>query len=673
MQDEFSSIKLDEQSLILYSTQGEVHIPFSRWSGSLVIRRGIVWGSLEIIGRVDDAIRDTWVVQGLPWSECKHFALLANDAHTQWREQRKAQLTSFLPQWRVALSSLLESKEFVSHAMVRQWRESIISDLLSVEMDIGDVIEHFGESIAPLLEWYSDTDLKLSQHNQQWCFQEIEQWQPLFSSLESQPLNTSQQQAIVTDDNHTLVLAGAGSGKTSVLAGKVAYLLESGRALPQEIVVLAFGKDAAAEMRARLRAKVGPATESVSVYTFHQLGLDIIRSVEPENASLSPMVGDEQIRLAWFSDWLKKHWMTPTNFKRWQKHLSQWPVAYISGDEELGSHVEDERLIKWLSDQVDTLASLALNKNSLQELLVNREDYARLNSELSLCWPCYQAWKQELKESKSIDFHQMITQATSHIEKRRYTANWKYILVDEYQDISPARVALIDALCKQESVETRLFAVGDDWQSIYQFTGSDVALTTDFVTRFTDASVTHLSTTYRFNNQIGDVANTFIQANPNQLPKTLESFNQVKRKSVVVGSQHIIEGALDEIYRREPKASVLFLGRNHYHKPDNFTDWQKTYPTLAIQYMTCHASKGKEADYVIICQVDEGQFPSKQRALHLDSALKQGNDPYPHAEERRLFYVALTRARKKVWVTYQASGSCFIKELTDSYPVVVKR
>jgi DNA helicase-4 len=90
--------------------------------------------------------------------------------------------------------------------------------------------------------------------------------------------------------------------------------------------------------------------------------------------------------------------------------------------------------------------------------------------------------------------------------------------------------------------------------------------------------------------------------------------------------------------------------------------------------MTCHASKGKEADYVIVLAVDEGQFPARVKSLHLDGALTQSDDSFPYAEERRLFYVAMTRAKEKVWITHSGNGSAFVQELLASdYPVVKQK
>ena len=176
-----------------------------------------------------------------------------------------------------------------------------------------------------------------------------------------------------------------------------------------------------------------------------------------------------------------------------------------------------------------------------------------------------------------------------------------------------------------------MFAVGDDWQSIYQFAGADVDLTTGFAKRFFRYSTIHrLDTTYRFNNQIGEVANQFIQRNPNQLIKTLKSYKQKKSKSVTLSESSSVEKILEELNRKAKSTqSVLLLARNHYHKPELLPQWQKQFALLSIDFMTCHASKGREADYVIILCVDEGQFPPRVKSLHIDGALTQSTDPFP--------------------------------------------
>ncbi|MFM9607059.1 hypothetical protein, partial [Streptomyces turgidiscabies] len=90
------------------------------------------------------------------------------------------------------------------------------------------------------------------------------------------------------------------------------------------------------EMDQRLKSKIGLAADNIRVNTFHQLGLSIINQVENQSAVISPLALDDKLKKAWCMNWLKRHWMTPTNFKRWQKHLAQWPIAYLVGDDELG-------------------------------------------------------------------------------------------------------------------------------------------------------------------------------------------------------------------------------------------------------------------------------------------------------------------------------------------------
>jgi DNA helicase-4 len=167
------------------------------------------------------------------------------------------------------------------------------------------------------------------------------------------------------------------------------------------------------------------------------------------------------------------------------------------------------------------------------------------------------------------------------------------------------------------------------------------------------------------------VANRFIQKNPFQLEKRLSSHKQQKNKSVALINTNQIEKVLAKLNGYEKGYEVLLLGRNHYHKPELLLQWVERFQSLSIGFMTCHASKGREADYVIIMNVDEGQFPARVKALHLDSALSQNSDTFPYAEERRLFYVALTRAKKKVWLSYTGEGSSFIKELLEGgYPII---
>ncbi|ADT88580.1 DNA helicase IV [Vibrio furnissii] len=673
--NEYHQVGLEDEWVVLSSHLSEERIPFNVWNGQIKIHRGLVWGALQFYAHEEQGVQRSWLVQGLPWPECRQFAHKLVAIYQGWHNRQCAQLSHYLPKWQNELSYLQRLPSFLPHSLVDHWVTSVFDDLSSMGMTLEEAHQRLPEHIEHLSPWLLNTSESLLERNHQWIENERLNWEVLFSKLESSPLNVSQQQAVLLNDDHNLVLAGAGSGKTSVLTARVAYLLQSHLANAEDILLVAFGRDASKEMEQRLSDKIGLAAEKARVNTFHQLGLYILNQVEGQSVVISPIALDDKLKKAWCIDWLKRHWMTPTNFKRWQKHLAKWPIAYLAGDDELGSHVENPKLIAWLEKQLDQLAQLCISKKEIQQRLVEHPDYARLNSELSLTWPCYQAWQQMLKESNQIDFNIMISRATDYVRKGKFDSPWKFIMIDEYQDISPQRLELIQSLCEQKPNHTNLFAVGDDWQSIYQFAGSDVNLTTDFSARFPHSTVHYLDTTYRFNDQIGSVANRFVQENPSQVPKALNSFKTQKQKAVYVAPSNHVEKVLDQLNRQASgMKTVLLLGRNHYHKPELLRDWQNHYLSLRIEFMTCHASKGKEADYVIVLAVDEGQFPARVKSLHLDSALTQSSDRFPYAEERRLFYVAMTRAKDKVWITHSGNGSAFVQELlAGDYPVVKQK
>ncbi|GAK17086.1 LOW QUALITY PROTEIN: DNA helicase IV [Vibrio sp. JCM 19053] len=674
IQNEYHHVEIKENSVLLSSIGSEEHIPFTIWNGKVSVKRGLLWSSLQFFcstrRQTTKLASPRFTVATMPKVRA------AVRQYQEWHNTQCRKLAEYLPKWEEELYKLKHLPAYLSHSQVVSWVESLNQELSEMKTTLEEAKMRMPNRMSQIEPWLIDTSEALGERNRDWLEAERPNWEVLFNQIESSPLNLSQQYAVLLNDDHNLVLAGAGSGKTSVLTARVAYLLQSHQAQAEELLMLAFGRDAATEMKERLVDKVGMAADGVRVNTFHQLGLYILKQVEEQPVEISPLALDENQRTAWCVDWLKKHWMTPTNFKRWQKHLDKWPIAYLKGDDELGSHSENPKLIAWLDSQLSHLAAVGLTKKQVQEKLVNHQDYTRLNSELALCWPCFTAWQKNARKQPS-GFPTMISRATDYVNKGKFVSPWRFIMVDEYQDISPDRLALIEALCEstQKQAGARLFAVGDDWQAIYQFAGADVDLITGFKERFAHSTVHHLDTTYRFNNQIGDVANTFVQQNPSQLPKTLNSHKQRKQKSVHTAPSNQVEKILDHLNQQAKQTkSVLLLGRNHYHKPDLFDDWLRRFPNLDIRFMTCHASKGREADFVIILSVDEGQFPAKKKQIHIDGALTESKDKFPYAEERRLFYVAITRAKEKVWITHTGAGSAFVQELVNGdYPIVTSR
>ena len=240
------------------------------------------------------------------------------------------------------------------------------------------------------------------------------------------------------------------------------------------------------------------------------------------------------------------------------------------------------------------------------------------------------------------------------LDTGRFVSPWKHILVDEFQDISPQRATLLAALRRQNS-HTALYAVGDDWQAIYRFSGAELLLTTSFTHYFGEGEQCALDTTYRFNDRIGQIANSFVQQNPYQLAKPLNSLKPGDKKAVTLLPDEQLEALLDKMSGYVSiDERILVLARYHHLRPAILEKAATRWPKLNIDFMTIHASKGQQADYVIVVGLQDGKegFPAPARESVIEQGLLPQPEEYPDAEERRLLYVALTRTRHRVWLLY---------------------
>lgn len=285
---------------------------------------------------------------------------------------------------------------------------------------------------------------------------------------------------------------------------------------------------------------------------------------------------------------------------------------------------------------------------------------------VKLMSPLMKDWKAALKAENAVDFSGLIHQAVNILDKGRFVSPWKHILVDEFQDISPQRASLLAALRRQNS-QTTLFAVGDDWQAIYRFSGAQLSLTTAFNHYFGEGDCCALDTTYRFNGRIGEIANGFIQQNPHQLSKPLNSLMAGDKKAVTLLADDKLDDLLDKLSGYvKPEQRILLLARYHHLKPEALNKAATRWPHLQLDFMTIHASKGQQADFVIVLGLQEGEdaFPAPARESIMEQALLPQPEDFPDAEERRLLYVALTRARHRVWLLFnKAQPSPFVEIL----------
>lgn len=295
-------------------------------------------------------------------------------------------------------------------------------------------------------------------------------------------------------------------------------------------------------------------------------------------------------------------------------------------------------------------------------------------------------YQQYLEETKSIDFSDMINLATQQVENGCEIYNYKYIIVDEYQDISLARFRLLKSILNR--TKARFLCVGDDWQSIYRFAGSDIALFTKFEEYLGFTKLLKIEKTYRNSQQLIDEASHFVTKNPNQLQKSLTSDKALRYPLVFWGIDSNFSEVLNLVLKKiimdfGADKSILLLGRTNYDRKllegsglFLFRREQRAEkivyresPQTQISFLSVHKSKGLEADNVVLLNFtnDRLGFPNQiADDKVLDFVLTDGCT-FPFEEERRLFYVAITRTKNRTFIlTENKNPSVFFKEFKQS-------
>lgn len=693
------------------------------------------------------------------------------------------------------------------------------------------------------------------EYNKLFSKNELEECEFFFSNIDNTSLDIQQRLAIVKDEDNNLVIAGAGSGKTTTVAGKVAYVIERFKIKPEEILLITFTKKASDEMKERIRIKMGIKIE---VNTFHSFGRKIIGEVtgkmpdvikerefynEMKNIFGSLMMDSkyannvikfiteykietkesedfeshgeyinyikdnniksyktvekvingrvtilretckslEEVKIAnylflnginykyeepyqyptatniyaqykpdfylpdyniyiehfglidknnnvpdWFSssnnltakekynldvEWKrekhKEHETTLIETFSYENKANVLLVNLQSKLEKVGVEFKPRRadeiweiLNSIAKDDVsalDTLINTFLNlfKSNNYEINKIKFQISKMKDEkiktryllfFSIFEPIFDKYNSFLKTKNLIDFSDMINEATNYIRLNKFKSKFKYIIIDEFQDTSIGRFNLIKALLKNNE-SCKLFAVGDDWQSIYRFAGSDISLFTEFEKHFGITEFSKIETTYRFNKNMINLSSKFILSNPNQTVKKLKSFskNEIEPVEIIYSNSFknddpkpLIE-ALKKInsenLSNKSRLKIFALSRyKHFinlyqdHKDlfsVRYNEIDKTYittyiefPHLPVEFLTVHRSKGLQSDYVILLNCVSGQygFPSEQADDPILNLLLSKSDQFKNGEERRLFYVALTRSKTKTFITTRANA-----------------
>ena len=454
------------------------------------------------------------------------------------------------------------------------------------------------------------------------------------------------QKKVVQDESHELlVVAAAGSGKTLTIIAKVKYLIEKRGYRENEILCLSFTNEAVNNLKNRVGY-------NVDVLTFHKLALQILN----ENGFLYQISRDTLINYIveeFFlidDDLIKKMIKEYFDSDNYQDILNSKEMFILKNN--LIS------LIKLIKCNKLTIPKI----KRLKKYCVSEKDKTFYYLGLRIL----DLYEEELMSENKIDFDDMIIYASSLVKRNGIKSKYRYIIIDEYQDISKIRFELINNIKKY--LNCNLMCVGDDYQAIYGFSGSNVSLFLDFFKYFSEARRIDIKNTYRNSYELIHTSLKFIKKNPLQLRKSIHATFLYKNPIILVYYDDYLKTYNDlfNYLYLENEKNVLILAR--YNKDLDEVKRIRHYG-INIRYLTVHMAKGLEEEVVVLTKFsnDYMGFPSKISDNNLLSIIKNNNEDIPYAEERRLFYVALTRCKKRIFILVPRNNpSVFLKEIKSS-------
>jgi DNA helicase-2/ATP-dependent DNA helicase PcrA len=421
-------------------------------------------------------------------------------------------------------------------------------------------------------------------------------------------LNTEQIEASKPEYGITLVIAGAGTGKTSTMITKINNVISNNLAKPEEILILTFSRKAAGEIRERLISELGETAEPGFAGTFHSFSLKLLRE----------------------------------NKGYYFKHIGIKQFPTIMEDANKGTIIKDiimETPEKFLGLPASTVMKLSENINYLDKNTISKLKSCTLFDELINLKEIYKTYKIN---NSIIEFEDMIEHSAELLEtyvdlRKEITEKYKYIFVDEFQDTSENNFQLLSLLLPEH--DKNLFMVGDDYQSIYKFRHSKIEYIINIKNYFPEVKIHKLTMNYRSRREIVTLANKFIRLNKFRTSKKIIS-NKGKGGQVkyyrAVNMNHeanIIDKIISSINNN---VSIAIIYRNNY-QGEFLKNKIINEQNRKLEFMTMHGSKGLEFDIVIITGISDNIIPDRSTDIE---------------EERRLFYVALTRAKEELHLLF---------------------
>ena len=575
----------------------------------------------------------------------------------------------------------------------------------------------------------------INRHNKRYIIKESKN--KFFDNVLNYSLDYTQRKCILTDDRYVLIVAGAGSGKSLTIVGKIEYLIKIKKIDPTEILCISFTNEATLSLKRKIK-------EPIDIKTFHKLGISILETNGFKINIASPDTLDKIID-RYLNEYLKydenlledviKYLTKYININNYDKNENIYTIIKEYLDINNIKYTEDMYLIDYkiyikiknkkdkninlpyytyedgtlldnlykqlksknielnpdynkikanyniyfikIKKLINTFITLYKSNNYQPSYLdeIIKENTYEINNKikhknrilLMMIKKVYTMYQDYLSKNDLYDFDDLINKSIDILDDG-FIKPYKYIIIDEYQDTSFTKYELIKKIINK--TDAKLFVVGDDFQSIYRFTGCNLEIFTNFKKYYPNSQILKIERTYRNSQQLIDVAGNFILKNKLQINKKLVT-DKLLDKPIKIYLYDDIKKTIKKIIENIT-TDILILGRNNSDLKlilDNEIKQQDEYiiyKNKKIRFLTVHKSKGLEEENVIVINISDNilGFPCKMTDDPILKYLNKSKDYYPFEEERRLFYVALTRTKNYVYLLApKKNPSIFIKEI----------